>query len=77
MIENDIYKILKSQINKNAADDSNIMLVALVSEDVNINKIRLPTSETAANVQSYATIRKYTDEQQTLFNKISHNLPKP
>lgn len=29
-----IYKILNSQINKNASDDSNIMLIALVSEDV-------------------------------------------
>jgi hypothetical protein len=36
-----------------------------------INKVRVPTSETAANVQGYATVRKYTDEQQTLLNKIS------
>lgn len=61
----------KSLLDKNHQERYLQELVNHAAQRGDINKVRVPTSETAANVQSYATIRKYTDEQQTLFNKIS------
>jgi hypothetical protein len=61
----------KSLLDKNHQERYLQEIVNHAAQRGDVNKVRLPTSETAANVQSYATIRKYTDEQQTLFNKIS------
>jgi len=60
----------KSLLDKNHQERYLQEIVNNAAQRGDINKVRVPTSETAGNVQGYVTVRKYTDEQQTLLNKI-------